>query len=95
VTGTPPHRSLVELRLLEGANLYFPRPAVKLTLDLSTLLELDEDDSRTVATRLGMPASTPGAPGTGLRQRFAGRSGCPTGPGSQHSGCSGPIGRER
>jgi len=73
VTGTPPHRSLVELRLLEGANLYFPRPAVKLTLDLSTLLELDEDDSRTVATRLGMPASTPGAPGTGLRQRFAGR----------------------
>ena len=65
--------SLVELRVLEGANLYFPRPAVKLTLDLSTLVGLDEADARAVATQLGLPSAAPGAAGTGLRQRFAGR----------------------
>jgi len=64
--------SLVELRVLEGANLYFPRPAVKLTLDLSTLLGLDESDARATATQLGLPSAVPGAAGTGLRQRFAG-----------------------
>ena len=31
--------SLVELRILEGPNLYFPRAAVKLTLDVSTITE--------------------------------------------------------
>ena len=31
-------RSLVELRLLDGPNLYFPRPAAKVTLDLDELL---------------------------------------------------------
>jgi cyanophycin synthetase len=65
--------SLVELRVLEGANLYFPRPAVKLTLDLTTLLELDEEEARGLATQLGLPSSTPGAAGTGLRQRFSAR----------------------
>ena len=29
--------SLVELRILEGPNLYFPRAAVKLTVDISAL----------------------------------------------------------
>jgi cyanophycin synthetase len=63
--------SLVELRVLDGANLYFPRPAVKLTLDLSALLALGEDQARAVAEELGMPAARPGRPDTGLRQRFA------------------------
>jgi cyanophycin synthetase len=63
--------SLVELRVLDGANLYFPRPAVKLTLDLSALLALDEDQARAVAEQLGMPGARPGRPDTGLRQRFA------------------------
>jgi cyanophycin synthetase len=63
--------SLVELRVLDGANLYFPRPAVKLTLDLSALLALGEDQARAVAEDLGMSAARPGRPGTGLRQRFA------------------------
>src|SRR5262245_19111380 len=35
--------ALVELRVLEGPNLYFPRAAVKLTLDLSRLAELPSD----------------------------------------------------
>jgi cyanophycin synthetase len=66
-----PAASLLELRVLDGANLYFPRPAVKLTLDLSALLGLDEDAARAVAADLGLPAMRPGRPGTGLRQRFA------------------------
>ena len=35
--------SLVELRVLEGPNLYFPRAAVKLTLDVSTITEAGEE----------------------------------------------------
>jgi cyanophycin synthetase len=63
--------SLVELRVLEGANLYFPRAAVKLTLDITTLLELPDAEARAVGASLGLPAVRPGSPGTGLRQRFA------------------------
>lgn len=69
----PRRPSLVELRVLEGANLYFPRPAVKLTLDLSTLVGLDESEARAVGTALGLTSASPGAPDTALRQRFAGR----------------------
>jgi cyanophycin synthetase len=69
----PGGASLIELRVLDGANLYFPRPAVKLTLDLSGLLALSEDTARAVATELGLPGARPGRPGTGLRQRFAAR----------------------
>ncbi|HVC74863.1 MAG TPA: Mur ligase family protein [Mycobacteriales bacterium] len=63
--------SLVELRVLEGANLYFPRAAVKLTLDISTLLALPDASAREVGQSLGLAAARPGAAGTGLRQRFA------------------------
>ena len=38
--------SLVELRLLDGPNLHFPRPAAKVTLDLSELLRLSDADAR-------------------------------------------------
>ncbi|MBA8794219.1 hypothetical protein FHX74_001838, partial [Friedmanniella endophytica] len=37
----PDPRSLTEFRLLVGPNLYFPRPAAKVTLDIGPLLELD------------------------------------------------------
>jgi cyanophycin synthetase len=67
----PGGASLIELRVLDGANLYFPRPAVKLTLDLSDLLSLSEDKARAIATELGMAGARPGRPYTGLRQRFA------------------------
>ena len=68
------HRpALVELRVLEGANLYFPRPAVKLTLDVSALLDLADRDARAVARTLGVTSIRPGATGSGIRQRFASR----------------------
>lgn len=66
--------SLVELRVLEGPNLYFPRAAVKLTLDLSGLLELPEDAALGLARRIGLSNARPGPPESGFRQRFAARA---------------------
>lgn len=63
--------SLVELRVLEGPNLYFPRAAVKLTLDVSTITEASEETVLRFARRIGLRTTRPGAPGSGFRQRFA------------------------
>ncbi len=66
--------SLLELRVLEGPNLYFPRAAVKLTLDLTELVEAPDDVARRFATRVGLRQVRPGKPGSGFRQRFAARA---------------------
>ncbi len=63
--------SLVELRVLEGPNLYFPRAAIKLTLDVEALSGADEDAVRRLAARVGLRTKRPGAAGTGFRQRTA------------------------
>jgi cyanophycin synthetase len=63
--------ALVELRVLEGPNLYFPRAAIKLTLDLTSLIEADEVRANRFASRIGLRKGRPGAPGSGFRQRFA------------------------
>jgi cyanophycin synthetase len=63
--------ALIELRVLDGANLYFPRPAVKLTLDISALLALTDAEARAMSVALGLASSRPGAAGTWLRERFA------------------------
>ncbi|HET8603728.1 MAG TPA: Mur ligase family protein [Marmoricola sp.] len=61
--------SLVELRLLEGPNLYFTRAAVKLTLDVRILAEAPEPDVRRFEERIGLAGARPGAPLSGFRQR--------------------------
>jgi cyanophycin synthetase len=66
--------SLVELRVLEGPNLYFPRAAVKLTLDVSALAEASDETAVRLARRIGLPNARPGAAGSGFRQRFAARA---------------------
>ena len=66
--------SLVELRVLEGPNLYFPRAAVKLTLDISTIADASEETALRLARRVGLRSTRPGAPGSGFRQRFAARA---------------------
>jgi len=66
--------SLIELRVLEGPNLYFPRAAVKLTLDLRGLGGLAEADAHAFAARIGLRNPRPGAQGSGFRQRFASRA---------------------
>ena len=63
--------SLIELRVLEGPNLYFPRAAIKLTLDVAGLAAASEETSARLARRIGLKSARPGAPHTGFRQRFA------------------------
>ncbi|HET6969074.1 MAG TPA: Mur ligase family protein, partial [Ornithinibacter sp.] len=58
-----------EVRLLEGPNLYFPRPAVKVTLALTGYLAAPGEDVRAVCTALGLRAGKPGAPGSEQRQQ--------------------------
>ena len=66
--------SLVELRILEGPNLYFPRAAVKLTLDLTALSEADVELVTRLARRIGLTNVRAGEPGSGFRQRFVARA---------------------
>ncbi len=63
--------ALVELRILEGPNLYFPRAAVKLTLEVSGLVDVPAEHALRLAGRIGLTRSRPGTPGSGFRQRFA------------------------
>jgi len=64
----------VELRVLEGPNLYFPRAAIKLTVDLGSLAGVDTSTAERLAARIGLRNARPGEPDTGFRQRFAARS---------------------
>ena len=63
--------SLVELRVLDGANLYFPGPAVKLTLDLSSLVDAAAAATAATAEQLGLSGEHPGPAGSAPRLRFA------------------------
>jgi cyanophycin synthetase len=63
--------SLVELRVLEGPNLYFPRASIKLTLDITGLASAPTATAERLARRIGLPNARPGEPDTGFRQRFA------------------------
>ncbi len=71
---TRPATCLIELRVLEGPNLYFPRAAVKLTLDLTSLVEVPDQAALRFARRIGLKSARPGAAGSGFRQRFAARA---------------------
>jgi cyanophycin synthetase len=63
--------SLIELRVLEGPNLYFPRAAIKLTLDITGLASAPTVTAGRLARRIGLNGARPGEPDTGFRQRFA------------------------
>jgi cyanophycin synthetase len=65
----------VEVRVLDGPNLYFPRPAIKLTLAIPGWLRASDARVRTAAERLGVPgAGVPGRTGTEQRRRVAMRA---------------------
>lgn len=68
-----PAVTATEVRVLEGPNLYFPKPAVKVTLDLTAYLEADKDAVRRVARTAGLGAIQAGSPGTEQRQRVIAR----------------------
>ncbi|MDN5789318.1 MAG: tetratricopeptide repeat protein [Micrococcales bacterium] len=59
-----------EVRVLDGPNLYFSRPAIKVSLHLPGYLDLKRTDATALAVRLGMREASPGKRGTALRQRF-------------------------
>jgi cyanophycin synthetase len=63
--------SLVELRVLDGANLYFSRAAVKLTLDVSAIVDAPAPAAKAYAQAIGLGTTRPGRIGSGFRQRFA------------------------
>src|SRR5258705_10335942 len=72
---------LEELRILDGPNLYFTRPAVKLTMSVGGWVDAPEARVAALAARLGLPGAAgdggprprSGAPGTDHRRRVVAR----------------------
>ena len=66
--------TVVELRVLDGPNLYFTRPAIKLTLGVDPWLSLSEERVERLTGRVGFTtAAVPGAPNTDQRRRYVAR----------------------
>ena len=63
----------VELRVLEGPNLYFPRPAIKLTIEVPGWLRASPARVAAVAAAVGVPGVAAGAPGSEQRLRATAR----------------------
>src|SRR2546430_10786250 len=63
--------TLRELRVLDGPNLYFTRPAIKLTLGVGSWLGLPDERAKRLARRAGIPSvASAGVPGSDQRRRF-------------------------
>jgi cyanophycin synthetase len=68
----PLRADLVELRILDGPNLYFPRPAVKLTIGVGGWVEAPEEHLSAAMERTGA-SGRPGRPGSDQRRRTIAR----------------------
>jgi cyanophycin synthetase len=68
----PTRADLVELRILDGPNLYFPRPAVKLTIGVGGWLDVPEERLSAAMERAGA-SGRPGRPGSDQRRRTVAR----------------------
>jgi cyanophycin synthetase len=68
----PPRADLVELRVLDGPNLYFPRPAVKLTISVGGWLDVPEERLVAGLDRVGA-TGRPGRAGSDQRRRTVAR----------------------
>ncbi len=65
---------LDELRVLDGPNLYFPRPAVKLTMSVPGWLNASEGRVRSIAAGAGInDPKGPGGPKSEQRRRYVAR----------------------
>jgi cyanophycin synthetase len=65
---------MVELRVLDGPNLYFTRPAIKLTLDVSPWLSLPPARVEWLTRRTAFrPSSSSGQPASEQRRRYIAR----------------------
>jgi cyanophycin synthetase len=71
-----PAAELVELRVLDGPNLYFPRPSIKLTLAVPGWQRATGSSIERIGAALGVRAAEqPGGPGSQHRQRVVARIG--------------------
>jgi cyanophycin synthetase len=69
--GVPPHAELVEVRTLDGPNVYFPRPAIKVTASIPGWLRATGDRLERMASDMELPSSLhPGDGGSDQRRRF-------------------------
>jgi len=65
---------LMELRVLDGPNLYFTRPAIKVTLGAAPWLALPERRVHQLSAHAGFtPVANPGPAGSDQRRRFVAR----------------------
>ena len=64
---------VTEVRLLEGPNLYFSRPSVKVSLSLPGYQALDQAAASAIAEVVGLRRAIPGKPHSEQRQRFLSR----------------------
>ena len=62
--------TVTEVRVLEGPNLYFTRPSIKVSLECPGYLAAQEQELRDLGRRLGLRGVRPGAPDSDQRQRF-------------------------
>jgi cyanophycin synthetase len=66
--------TVVEVRVLDGPNLYFTRPAIKLTLGVTPWLEMTEERAQRLTERAGFSAvASPGVPMSDQRRRYIAR----------------------
>ncbi len=65
--------TVVELRVLDGPNLYFPRPAIKLTLAVPGWIRAADATVLRTAAGLGFDRIVPGEAGTDARRRTTAR----------------------
>ncbi len=65
--------TVVELRVLDGPNLYFPRPAIKLTLAVPGWMRAADATVLRTAAGLGFDHIIPGEAGTNARRRTTAR----------------------
>ena len=66
--------TVVELRVLDGPNLYFTRPAIKLTLDVGPWLALPDGPVQAHTKRAGFtPVAAAGAQNSDQRRRYLAR----------------------
>ena len=68
-----PTVTVVELRVLDGPNLYFPKPAIKLTLAVPGWMRAADKTVLRTAAGLGFDRIIPGEPGTDARRRTTAR----------------------
>lgn len=63
----------LEVRVLDGPNLYFPRPSIKVTLDLPGPMAAEESVLTALGRAVTLPRMRVGAPGSLQRHRFLAR----------------------